>query len=335
MTLSFAQQLARKQLIMVGGKGGVGKTTVASALAVFAAESGRQVRLISTDPAHNLADIFEQPIGAQPTTVLANLSVVEIDPQQQQQHHLQQVKENMRQYARPEQWPQLEKQLQQSAMAPGAEEAALLERLCEEITGISDDTLLIVDTAPTGHTLRLLHLPEMMAAWTDGLLQHNQRAEQLGKVLRHLTPRQDIDNPLSSPSADAAALPRREQQLFDTLLRRQRLFRRCRRILEDARHSGFLFVVTPERLPVQETLRAIKDLDAEQIPVLGVVINQLLDEQDSSAFFKARAQQQQHHLAQLRQTLQHIDHYHLPLLAQDIYGVPALSALGQQLAGQR
>lgn len=333
MPTSLAHQLTQKRLIMVGGKGGVGKTTVASAMAVFAAKQGRQVRLISTDPAHNLSDIFVQPIGAEPKAVLAHLTVVEIDPRQQQRMHLQQVTERMRQYARPQQWPQLEKQLKQSAMAPGAEEAALLERLCEEITTSPPDTLLIVDTAPTGHTLQLLHLPEMMAAWSDGLLQHNQRAEKLGKVLNHLTPKQGINNPLAATATPGDQLPQREQQLFEALHQRQQLFRQCRRLLSNTSHSGFLMVMTAERMPIMESQRAVETLSEEGIPLLGVVINQLLQGQDNSAFFNARAQQQQRHLAQLPACLRALPHFPLPLLPEDINGLEALEMLGRTLCG--
>src|SRR5690554_8239261 len=63
-----------------------------------------------------------------------------------------------------------------------------------------DYDLLVFDTAPTGHTLRLLTLPEIMAAWTDGLLKHNKRSEKLGKALSHLTPGRSLDNPLKSPN---------------------------------------------------------------------------------------------------------------------------------------
>src|SRR5690625_7403727 len=79
-------------------------------------------------------------------------------------------------------------------------DAALIERISQLLDdGLKTYDLIIFETAPTGHTLRLLSLPEVIAAWTDGLLRHNQRSEQLGKVLSHLTPGRGVDNVLKGP----------------------------------------------------------------------------------------------------------------------------------------
>jgi arsenite-transporting ATPase len=102
----------------------------------------------------------------------------------------------------------------------------MLERMANVIElGLTDYDVVIFNTAPTGHTLRLLSLPEVMAAWTQGLLNANKRSEKLGEVLNHLTPKsgRDVSNPLADPSEHATAgMDERNEAITDSLLARQR-----------------------------------------------------------------------------------------------------------------
>src|SRR5690625_7306883 len=102
--------------------------------------------------------------------------------------------------------------------------------------------------------LWILILLKVIAAWTDLLLRHNQRSEQLVKVLAHLTPGRDVDNVLKGPeNPTTAGLDDKSQELAKTLQARQSLFHRTRRLLHDKEKTAFYFVMTPERLPVLET----------------------------------------------------------------------------------
>ena len=178
------RDLFEHHLIFVGGKGGVGKTTTAAAIGLAAAEEGQTCLLVSTDPAHSLGDIFETAIGDRRTQLVDRVWGLEIDPDAEATRHIETVKSQMKQLVHPRLYDEIDRQLDLTSYAPGASEAALLERVAELMGdgGIGFD-LVIFDTAPSGHTVRLLSLPEVMGAWTDGLLRHRERSSRLGSAL--------------------------------------------------------------------------------------------------------------------------------------------------------
>ncbi|MDP4535353.1 ArsA family ATPase [Alkalimonas collagenimarina] len=328
--------LKGQRLLLIGGKGGVGKTTVASALAVLAAQRGSKVLLVSTDPAHSISDAFDRaPIGDRITRLAPNLDALELDPDREIEQHLAKVSAQLKRFTRPDMFAEVERQMRLTRQSPGAQEAAMLERIANTIElGLTDYDLLIFDTAPTGHTLRLLTLPEAMAAWTQGLLQANQRSEKLGGVLQHLTPKagRDLDNPMGDPSEHATAgMDERSKAITETLLARQRLLQRTREVLLDDKKSALLFVLTPEKLPILETARAVKSLQQEKLPLAGLVVNRILPLSADGAFLAQRREQEQLHLKQIAQEFGKLPRYPLALQATDIYGLPALQHMAAML----
>nr|WP_273423648.1 ArsA family ATPase [Halomonas sp.] len=328
----------KRRLLWVGGKGGVGKTTVAASLAVLAASRGKRVLVVSTDPAHSLGDVFDRHLGDTPRRLLPNLDAMEIDPDREVEAHLARVVAQMRRYAAPEMMQELERQMRLTRQSPGTQEAALLERLARLM--VDDEApydVIIFDTAPTGHTLRLLTLPEAMAAWTDGLLAHNRKSAELGKVLEHLTPKRgrDVATPFDDPTQDPLEdLEERTRDVASTLIQRRRLFHQARRRIEDKSACSFLFVMTPERLPILETDRAVKALEEVRIPVAGVLINRVIPADADGEFLAARRQQEATYLARIEQHFRHLPRPVLPWLPTDVQGIEVLEQLAAQLEQQ-
>lgn len=331
-----SERLTDKQVIWVGGKGGVGKTTVSSSLALLAAHRGRKVLLVSTDPAHSLSDAFTRHIGDHITRMAPNLDALEINPDHEVEQHLAQVTAQLKQFTRPEMFTEIERQMRLTRQSPGAQEAALLERIAKTIQlAQTDYDLVIFDTAPTGHTLRLLSLPEAMAAWTQGLLKANEKSEKLGAMMEHLTPKsgRDVSNPFDDPSEHATAgMEPRNKAIADTLLTRQRLLQRTREILLDRSKTALLFVLTPEKLPILETSRAVDALLNEKLPLAGLVVNRILPDDADGEFLAQRRVQEQKHLADIDQRFSKLPRFKLQLQPTDIEGIDGLNAMAERLA---
>lgn len=333
--LNLTTLVQNRSVLFCGGKGGVGKTTLSSAIAVKAAMSGRKTLLVSTDPAHSLADAFARSIGSKELCLAENLFALELDPDAEVDAYLERVLSHMRRYVHPDQVSELGRQLQLSRQSPGAQEAAILERLARLLDeGLQQYDLIVFDTAPTGHTLRLLTLPEVMAVWTEGLLKHNKKSRQLSSVLDHLTPGRSIDSLTQSPEQHVVQeLDERQQKLLSTLLERQRLFHRMRHLLTDPETTGFLFVLTPERLPIMETARAVAALQEGKIGVAGLLINRVMPQQVmDNEFWQSRWQQQEQYLADIEQRFAALPRQRVELQQQDIQGLDSLQQLARQLA---
>ncbi len=332
------RDLLERRLLWVGGKGGVGKTTVSAALGILAASRGKRCLVVSTDPAHSLGDALDRPLGHYPQRILPNLDAMEIDPDAEVDVHLQNVTEQMRRFAAPEMMAELQRQMQLTRHSPGTQEAALLERIAQLITERNSDyDLIIFDTAPTGHTLRLLTLPEAMAAWTDGLLSHNRRSEQLGKVLKHLTPKsgRDVASPFGDPREDRLSeLDQKTRDVATVLLNRRRLFHQARRQIEDSRRSGFIFVLTPERLPILETTRAVATLREAGVPVAAALVNRVIPSEADGDFLSRRRGQEAVYLQRIDNELGDLPRPRLPWLETDVQGIEILEEIAGRLASE-
>jgi len=164
------------RLVFFGGKGGVGKTTLAAAFASLLAEKGQKTLLVSTDPAHSTSDILGKKLSGEPTEIGSNLFAVEIDAAADASEYIEKIKRESKDSVSPEVLPTVEKHLEMSKSNPGTEESALFDRFVDLIAlcpGTYDR--VVFDTAPTGHTLRLLTLPALLSAWVEGMVRQREK----------------------------------------------------------------------------------------------------------------------------------------------------------------
>jgi arsenite/tail-anchored protein-transporting ATPase len=326
--------LGRQRIVFVGGKGGVGKTTTASTIALHLAERGERVLLVSTDPAHNLGDLFDTAIGDRERGLAPNLWALEIDPEAQVEQHLAAVLKSMRGLVSPEMFPEIERQMQLTRLSPGAVEAAMLERVAElMIDGSRRFDRVVFDTAPTGHTLRLISLPEVMAAWTDGLLRHRDRSDAWGRVLKRMRAPGSGDDLSYIDQARDDEPDERSRRIRETLMERRRKFYQARKLLLDPAVTGFVWVLVPEKLPILETRKALEALGSFDVPIVGLVVNRVLPAGALGEFLEKRREQEGRYLRQIDDLFGRWPRVRIPLLARDVEGVASLREVSRPLLG--
>ena len=330
---ALVEQLATQPIIFIGGKGGVGKTTTAAALASYYANQGKKTLIVSTDPAHSLGDVLNVPLKNKKTVVTPYLDAIELNPDIIVDEHFAQVERTITSYASPDMMPKIREHLRLSKSAPGAQEAAMLESMCQHLVAAADAGYehIIFDTAPTGHTLRLLVLPEMMGAWTDGLLAQQRRQAKLRSVANHLDSHnikssqndinKDVPNPFAAKKTD------RWEQAVSVLEKRKQLFRQSGLLLHDHTKTAIVLVMTADVLPLAETKRAIEQLEDSKLMPAAIVINQLISPAQSDAFWRHRAERQQQLMQDIEQNFTHYPLYPIYLQQTDVRGTDALSAL--------
>lgn len=326
---ALLEQLMTQPIIFIGGKGGVGKTTTAAALASYYANQGKKTLIVSTDPAHSLGDVLNVPLKNQKTAVTSYLDAIELNPDIIVDEHFAQVERTITSYANPDMMPKIREHLRLSKSAPGAQEAAMLESMCQHLVVAADSGYehVIFDTAPTGHTLRLLVLPEMMGAWTDGLLAQQRRQAKLRSVANHLgsheqdNNKNDLANPFAEKKND------RWEQAVSVLEKRKQLFRQAGLLLHDRTQTAIVLVMTADVLPLAETKRAIEQLEDSKLMPAAIVINQLISPTQSDTFWHRRAERQQQLMQDIEKNFSEYPLYPIYLQQTDVRGTDALSAL--------
>lgn len=293
-------QALKKKVIFVGGKGGVGKSTSAAGIAWKLARDDNKTLLVSTDPAHNLGDIFDQAIGGKTTKVTENLYALEIDPEKETNNYIKGVKENIKGIVQSGMVDEVHRQLDTAKASPGADEAALFDKLISVILEERENfDRLIFDTAPTGHTIRLLSLPELMGIWIEGLLQKRQKTnENYAQLLNDGDP---IEDPI-----------------YDVLKERQERFSKAREVLLNGKETGFIFVLNPERLPILETKKAIELLDKYHLHVKTLIVNKVLPDDIDGEFMMQRKEHEKQYLSMIEDTFEKQQLIYVPLLSHDI-----------------
>lgn len=262
--------MSETKYVFFSGKGGVGKTTMACATAVHYAEAGKTTLIITTDPASNLSDVFETGIGhrIRPLGVV-NLWGMEIDPDRATEEYKEQILAPMRE-AMPD---SVMKVMEEQFQSPCTTEIASFDRFVDFMTGEksadgSDWDVVVFDTAPTGHTLRLLELPVDWSRHIEGSAAGS-------------------GNTCIGPVA--------------SIQENKKKYDEATRLLGDPTRTEFIFVLQPEETSIYETRRSSSELEEIGVRKTRLIVNGILPEEVCEhPFFRSRYEMQQRHIERIK-----------------------------------
>lgn len=287
------------KIIFFGGKGGVGKTSCSTAFALSKARSGLKTLLVSTDPAHSISDLFHCQIKDKMTQLEANLFGVEIDPEKESNAYITKIRSNLHSIMSPIIMEELNKQLDAASISPGTHESALFDKMIELIIDTSKEfDYIIFDTAPTGHTLRLLSLPEMLGAWMDSLIGKRKKTLSLRNMMGK-------DKGIKDP-------------IIEILSKRRKNLSLAREIMIDGENLQFVFVLNAEKMPIEETKKAVKMLRSYDIKVSSLVVNKILPDNNFDEFWKDKKVKEKQYLKIIEEEIPVDELYKIPLFKFDM-----------------
>lgn len=281
--------------IFFSGKGGVGKTSMASATAVHYAKKGLKTMIVTTDPAANLSDVYQQEIGHTVTKInnIENLYAMEIDSKKATEEYKEKTLAPMRDIFNEKMLAVIEEQLN----SPCTEEMASFDKFIDFMDEKIYD-VVIFDTAPTGHTIRLLELP---VDWSKHI---EESAEGSGQTC--MGPVQNIQD---------------SKEKYD----------RAIELLKDKDRTKFIFVMHPESSSIRETQRASKELSNIGINTSSIIVNGILPEEEcKNPFFEKRGQMQQKYIKEINETIE-LPIKKMLMLDEEIKGLNILEKVAELL----
>jgi arsenite-transporting ATPase len=299
--------------ILYTGKGGVGKTSVAAATALKASLAGKKVLVMSTDPAHSLADVFDTEIGSDPKEMTPNLWAQEMD-------HTSMIEEN---------WSEIQGYMTtlfewQGADTLAAEELAMLPGM-DELFGLlmvrrhnqeRRYDALILDAAPTGETLKLLSLPDHMNWYVEKIFPIQRRAAKLVR-------------PFASRARSLPPLP--EDSVFAAGQRFYQAIASVEEILTDRESASVRLVLNAEKMVIAEARRAYTYLNLYDYGVDALVVNRLLPETVSDPYFARWQDAQARHMKTIEESFDPIPILTARLFDREMFGLEALGALAEDV----
>ena len=309
-----------KKIIFFGGKGGVGKTSCASAYALASAKSGDKTLLVSTDTAHSLSDIFNKKLGPKEKKIEENLYCIEIDADEEAKKYIEGIKKNISESIDPNVVEEIKKQLDMAYVSPGTQENALFDKIMDLIeTKIGGYKRIVFDTAPTGATLRLISLYTLLEDWITSLIKRRKSILNKFEIASKTFPE------LEKKYKDDPVLKILEKRRIDIL--------KGRKILTDKGNTGFYFVITPEKLSIQETDRSVKILEDLNISIEGIIVNRVIPETEDE-FLSKRKKVQNEKMEEIKVLFKEYPIIYMPLLDSEVEGIDTLMKYSRILVDQ-
>jgi arsenite-transporting ATPase len=314
----FMQEHPQLKYIFFGGKGGVGKTVMAGAAALWAAKQGKRTLLASTNPVHSLSNLLEKDVFGKTAMVCdqENCFAFEIDTKDTIERSKQEIREKINWFLKfADITTQAEGFIESATMNPAFEESAMFENMTDLMLKDEYD-FYVFDTAPTANARRLLGMSKVYSLWVDKMLKSREEAKSLRELL--------------SFSKKKQADP-----LMDYLLGFKDRMAKAKDLLTDDALTAFFFVTLPESLPIAVISRFINWFHEFGIPVGGVIVNGVIQQaqvvQNSAEFVHNRVAMQQEHMQEVWQIFGDRVRAVLPLFETEVKGAAMLNRLAGEL----
>jgi len=304
------------RVLLYTGKGGVGKTSVSAATALRCAELGYRTLVMSTDPAHSLADSFAQPIRSEPTPLGKNLWGLEIDPFREIEENWATVKDYLSTLFTSQGLSDIV--AEELSILPGMDELFSLLKIRQFYEQGAYD-VIVVDCAPTGATLRLLHFPEMIG-WYMRRLFHVER-KVVGTIRRF--------------TDELFSVPLPGDEVYETV---ERLYQRVgdmKAVLADPQITSIRLVLNPEKMVLEETRRAFTYLNLFGFVCDAVIANKILPDEVTDQYFAEWKVSQQRYLEEVEASFGDLPIFKVRLYEREVVGIEALRQMAHDLYGDR
>jgi arsenite-transporting ATPase len=304
--------------LFFGGKGGVGKTTLAGATAMGLAGQGRRTLLASTNPVHSLSGLLDQDVSGAPTAVAGtrDLWAYEIDTRETIERSKKEIREKIQWFLKfADISTKADDFVESATMNPAFEESAMFENMVDLMLA-GDYDVYVFDTAPTANARRLLGMSKVYALWVEKMLKSREEARSLREML-------------------SFSKKKEEDPLLQYLLAFRTRMGRARQRLTDAEQTAFFFVTLPEALPIAVISRFIGWFHEFGIPVGGVIVNMVLDRSalgtDVPPFVLNRMQMQEEHLGTIAARFDGSVRAIVPLFDDEVRGTSRLTETARAL----
>ncbi len=315
---TFFANNPNERFIFFGGKGGVGKTALAGATAIWLAKQGKRVMLASTNPVHSLSGLLGQNVFGQPTAVndVPNLWAYEIDTKDTIERSKQEIREKVQWFLKfADISTKAEEFVESATMNPAFEESAMFENMVDLMLKNEYD-IYVFDTAPTANARRLLGMSKVYGLWVGKMLKSREEARSLRELLS-FTKKKEKD------------------PLLDYLVGFRDRMEQARKLLTDKTLTAFFFVTLPEALPIAVITRFIGWFHDFGIPVGGVVVNMVIDRQqvndNSPEFVRNRVDMQDGYMEEVWEKFPGMVRALLPLYESDVRGLSTLTRMADNL----
>ena len=300
--------------VFFGGKGGVGKTVMAGATALWGARAGKRTLLASTNPVHSLSGLLDQDVFGRHTPVrgVEGLWAYEIDTHDTIERSKREIRDKIQWFLKfAEISTKADEFVESATMNPAFEESAMFENMIDLMFKDEYD-LYVFDTAPTANARRLLGMSKVYSLWVNKMMKSREEAQSLRQML-------------------SFSKKQEEDPLMDYLLDFRQRMEHARVLLTDDQKTAFFFVTLPEALPIAVITRFINWFHDFGIPVGGVLVNMRIDESvvgaDSAEFVRNRLAMQNEHMQTIRERFDGQVRAVAPLFETEVRGVQMLQRI--------